>query len=70
MRDEGRFSFQNRGMIVALALAAALGAASPAGLADELRARDQALLDAFAPGDRAIWEKALWSDATYVDENG
>lgn len=35
-----------------------------------LRARDQALLDAFAPGDRKVWEAALATDAVYVDENG
>lgn len=35
-----------------------------------LRAKDQALLDAFAPGDRKVWEQALASDAVYVDENG
>jgi hypothetical protein len=57
-------------MILALAAALALHAASPHALTVQLRARDQALLDAIAPGDRAIWEKALWSDATYVDENG
>jgi ketosteroid isomerase-like protein len=35
-----------------------------------LRARDQALLDAFAPGDRKVWDDALAADAVYVDENG
>jgi hypothetical protein len=35
-----------------------------------LRARDQALLDAVAPGDRAVWEQALAADAVYVDEAG
>ena len=35
-----------------------------------LRAKDQALLDAIAPGDRKVWEAALASDAVYVDENG
>lgn len=35
-----------------------------------LRANDQALLDAFAPGDRSIWERHLAPDAVYVDENG
>jgi hypothetical protein len=34
------------------------------------RAKDQALLDAFAPGDRKVWDNALASDAVYVDENG
>ncbi len=36
----------------------------------QLRAKDQALLDAIAPGDRKVWEDALASDAVYVDENG
>jgi len=35
-----------------------------------LRARDQALMDAFAPGDRKVWDSALAADAVYVDENG
>lgn len=35
-----------------------------------LRAKDQALLDAIAPGDRKVWEQALATDAVYVDENG
>ena len=35
-----------------------------------LRARDQALLDAIAPGDRKVWDQALATDAVYVDENG
>jgi ketosteroid isomerase-like protein len=36
----------------------------------ELRAKDQALLDAIAPGDRSVWEQALAADAVYVDEAG
>ena len=35
-----------------------------------LRAKDQALLDAIAPGDRKVWDNALAADAVYVDENG
>jgi uncharacterized membrane protein YphA (DoxX/SURF4 family)/ketosteroid isomerase-like protein len=35
-----------------------------------LRAKDQALLDAIAPGDRKLWDEALAPDAVYVDENG
>ena len=35
-----------------------------------LRAKDQALLDAIAPGDRKVWDEALSADAVYVDENG
>src|SRR5882757_3276605 len=36
----------------------------------QLRAADQALLDAIAPGDHAVWERFLAKDAVYVDENG
>jgi hypothetical protein len=39
-------------------------------VADLLRSKDQALLDAIAPGDRKVWEAALAEDAVYVDENG
>jgi ketosteroid isomerase-like protein len=35
-----------------------------------LRAADQALLDAIAPGDHTVWERLLTKDAVYVDENG
>jgi ketosteroid isomerase-like protein len=37
---------------------------------DLLRAKDQALLDAIAPGDRKVWDDAMADDAVYVDENG
>jgi hypothetical protein len=36
----------------------------------ELRLRDQALLDAIAPGDVKVWSAALAENAVYVDENG
>jgi len=39
-------------------------------LAMQLQEKDQALLDAVAAGDRAIWERTLTTDAIYVDENG
>jgi ketosteroid isomerase-like protein len=35
-----------------------------------LRSKDQALLDAIAPGDRKLWDEAMAADAVYVDENG
>lgn len=35
-----------------------------------LRGKDQALLDAIAPGDRKVWDEALAPEAVYVDENG
>jgi hypothetical protein len=39
-------------------------------LTQELRLRDQQLLDAIAPGDAKVWDAALAADAVYVDENG
>jgi ketosteroid isomerase-like protein len=42
----------------------------PSDLTQEFRQRDQALLDAIAPGDVKVWEAALAEDAVYVDENG
>lgn len=35
-----------------------------------LRAKDQALLDAIAPGNVKVWDDALADGAVYVDENG
>ena len=35
-----------------------------------LRAKDQMLLDALAPGNRKVWDQALAPAAVYVDENG
>jgi hypothetical protein len=55
-------------VLVLLLLAACAGAADPT--VDLLRAKDQALLDAIAPGDRKVWDEALSPDAVYVDENG
>jgi hypothetical protein len=59
-------------LLIALALAFVLQ--TPASTTDQtiavLRAKDQALLDAIAPGDRKVWEQALASDAVYVDESG
>ena len=63
--------------ILVLAAAATLLTALPAfaepappGLVAELRAKDQALMDSYVPGDHALWEKVLTADALYVDENG
>lgn len=39
-------------------------------LVQEFRQRDQALVDAYAPGDKKVWDAALSEDAVYVDENG
>ena len=53
-----------------LALALQLSSANLDATRQLLRAKDQALLDAIAPGDRQIWDQALAPDAVYVDENG
>jgi len=59
--------------MISLILAVAAHAAHAA-LADQtatLRALDQALFDAVAPGDpQRLWAKTLTADAFYVDENG
>jgi hypothetical protein len=59
-------------LIVYAIMLTAIGGASaaPTDLVQEFRQRDQALLDAFAPGDVKVWEAALAADAVYVDENG
>jgi Domain of unknown function (DUF4440) len=61
-------------MLTALIAAAALQTASIGrnlkSDAQILRENDQALLDALAPGQHAIWERLLTRDAIYVDENG
>jgi hypothetical protein len=51
------------------ALAAAQAKADP-DVERYLRNTDQALLDAYAPGDVKVWEAALAPGAVYVDENG
>ncbi|HLY06543.1 MAG TPA: DUF4440 domain-containing protein [Rhizomicrobium sp.] len=56
-------------LVSALAAPAAKPFASP-DLTGEFRARDQALLDAIATGNKTIWENALAPDAIYIDENG
>jgi hypothetical protein len=47
---------------------------SPAKASDQttdlLRSKDQALLDAIAPGDQKVWDQVLAADAVYVDESG
>jgi hypothetical protein len=58
--------------LILTAAALAIASAAPArdDLSAELRAKDQALLDAIAPGNRALWEQMLAPEAVYVDENG
>jgi Domain of unknown function (DUF4440) len=43
---------------------------SPQTVTQVLRAKDQALLDAIAPGNVKVWDEALAEGAVYVDENG
>ena len=58
-------------LIVALTIALATARRTPDDPTIQLlRAKDQALLDAIAPGDRKVWDEALAPDAVYVDENG
>ena len=52
------------------AFALQISANAPDNTTDLLRAKDQALLDAIAPGDRKVWEQTLAADAVYVDEEG
>jgi hypothetical protein len=55
-------------LLLLLFFSARASAADPT--IDLLRAKDQALLDAIAPGDRKVWDDALAPEAVYVDENG
>jgi hypothetical protein len=59
-------------LILAMLATQAIAASEPdnAAIQRRLRADDQALLDAIAPGDRAVWDRLLAKDAVYVDENG
>jgi hypothetical protein len=36
----------------------------------QLHAKDQAMMDAFATGDRAVFDAAMAPEAVYLDENG
>src|SRR5208282_4753014 len=54
-------------LLIALALQLSPNATDQTAL---LRAKDQALLDAFAPGNRKIWDEVLAADAIFVDESG
>jgi len=57
--------------LLAVAAQAAARLASPAAETATLRALDQALFDAVAPGDpHRLWDRTLTPDAIYVDENG
>jgi ketosteroid isomerase-like protein len=60
------------GWMTHLVLAAAMTspAAPAADVTQALRAKDQALLDAIAPGDVKLWDATVASNFVYVDENG
>jgi hypothetical protein len=57
-------------LLLFTALALQATPAVPDRTTELLHAQDQALLDAIAPGDRKVWDRALTADAVYVDENG
>lgn len=59
------------GLTLHLLLAIIIATLSPsdADLTQQLRAKDQALLDAIAPGDVKTWDDALAANALYLDEN-
>jgi ketosteroid isomerase-like protein len=57
-------------LIAALALQIGAATSPSADVVTVLRKKDQALLDAIAPGDHKVWDEALAADAVYVDENG
>ncbi len=57
-------------MIAILAGLAVQGAITCDPVMPNLRAKDQMLLDAFAPGNRTAWEQLVTRDFVYVDENG
>ena len=53
-----------------LAFALQISAVASDKTTELLHAKDQALLDAIAPGERKVWDQALSANAIYVDENG
>jgi uncharacterized protein DUF4440/uncharacterized protein DUF3471 len=44
--------------------------ASSAGIVEDLKRKTQELMDALAPGDRAVWERYLAEGSLYSDEEG
>jgi hypothetical protein len=66
--DLSKIRPMSTGILLALAVAASSGTPD-ADLEKSLRAKDQALVDAYAPGNRATWEAALAPDALYLNEN-
>lgn len=57
-------------LIIALTMAVGARPGSEDPTVEVLHAKDQALLDAIAPGDRKVWDEVLAPEAVYVDENG
>ncbi|QNI34378.1 DUF4440 domain-containing protein [Alloacidobacterium dinghuense] len=57
-------------LLVVVAVAPIAPPDSPQTVTQVLRAKDQALLDAIAPGNVKVWDAALAEEAVYVDENG
>lgn len=57
-------------LFLAVLLALQLSPQTPDQITQLLRAKDQAMLDAIAVGNRKVWDEALAPDAVYVDENG
>ena len=57
-------------ILCALLFAFAKPGAASNDFVQQFRQRDQALLDAIAPGDVKVWDAVLAADAVYVDENG
>ena len=57
-------------LIIALTMVAGARPGSEDPTVEVLHAKDQALLDAIAPGDRKVWDEVLAPGAVYVDENG
>lgn len=60
------------GFVICLSLLVAMAnpAVAASDITQEFRQRDQALLDAIAPGDVKVWDAALAADAVFVGENG
>jgi ketosteroid isomerase-like protein len=56
-------------ILFGLAAVAPTGAADEAALAAQLRVRTQALVDAIAPGDKAVWDAATDPALIFVTEN-
>jgi hypothetical protein len=56
--------------ILSLALAVPMAAAPVPAPAGELRRLTQELLDAIAPGEAAVWQRALDESFVHLDENG